>query len=81
MMNAFSIDLEDWFHQLDSDAVPAQSEWAGLECRVLDNAHALLRELELRDVRVTFFVLGWIAERYPELIREVVQRSSCAIFG
>ena len=74
MMNAFSIDLEDWFHQLDSDAVPPQSQWAGLEGRVLDNAHALLREFELRDLRVTFFVLGWVAERYPELVRELVQR-------
>jgi polysaccharide deacetylase family protein (PEP-CTERM system associated) len=73
-MNVFSIDLEDWFHLLDTSAAPSRREWAALESRVERNAHALLTELDVRGIRATFFVLGWIAERYPALVREVAER-------
>jgi polysaccharide deacetylase family protein (PEP-CTERM system associated) len=71
--NLFSIDLEDWFHILDSDASPKMSQWSELESRVETNCQVLLDELEQANVRCTFFVLGWIAENFPELVRRVSQ--------
>ena len=67
----FSIDLEDWFHLLDTDAAPALSSWADQEARVETNAGRLLDVLEQANVRCTFFVLGWIAEQYPALLQRI----------
>lgn len=71
--NLFSIDLEDWFHLLDSDAAPSLNDWGGMEPRVESNTQRLLDELATADVRCTFFVLGWIAEQYPELVRRIAE--------
>lgn len=69
--NLFSVDLEDWFHILDTHAAPPLEAWPRLESRVVANTRETLEALGRHDVRATFFVLGWIAERYPELVREV----------
>lgn len=69
--NLFSIDLEDWFHILDSDAAPRMSQWSEQESRVEKNTQTLLDELERAGVSCTFFVLGWIAENYPDLVRRI----------
>jgi len=69
--NLFSIDLEDWFHILDSVAAPKMSKWREQESRVETNAQKLLDELQRAGVRCTFFVLGWIAEHYPDLVRRI----------
>lgn len=71
--NLFSIDLEDWFHLLDTDAAPPMSTWSEQEARVETNTARLLDELERAQVRCTFFVLGWIADRYPALVRRVAE--------
>ncbi len=68
-VNAFSCELEDWFHILDSDRVPTIDQWDGLALRVERNTEQLLDLLEETDVRATFFCLGWIAEKVPHLIR------------
>jgi polysaccharide deacetylase family protein (PEP-CTERM system associated) len=73
-MNVFSIDLEDWFHLLDTDAAPSFCDWSELESRVEGNARALLAELDHHSVKATFFVLGWVAERHPELVCEIAER-------
>ncbi|MFT5440972.1 MAG: polysaccharide deacetylase family protein (PEP-CTERM system associated) [Myxococcota bacterium] len=70
-LNFFSIDLEDWFHILDSDAAPSMETWTTQEARVEANTQKLLDELEHADVRATFFVLGWIADHYPALVRRI----------
>lgn len=74
MKNAISIDLEDWFcaHNL-SDSVKLQ-DWDQCELRVYDNTKRILALLDAHDTRATFFVLGWIAERLPELVREIKMR-------
>ena len=71
MKNAFTIDLEDWFcsHNL-KDFVPYE-HWENMESRVERNTEALLNLLAKKEVKATFFVLGWIAERYPRLIESV----------
>jgi polysaccharide deacetylase family protein (PEP-CTERM system associated) len=68
-LNAFSCELEDWFHILDSDKVPTIDQWGSLELRVERNTERLLGLLEETGVRATFFCLGWIAERLPQLVR------------
>jgi polysaccharide deacetylase family protein (PEP-CTERM system associated) len=66
-----SIDLEDWFQVYNlSEAIPYE-EWDRCESRVADSTRRLLELFARRDVRATFFVLGWVAERQPDLIREV----------
>jgi polysaccharide deacetylase family protein (PEP-CTERM system associated) len=74
MLNALSIDLEDWFHLLDVESAPPLEEWARLESRVERNTRVFLTILERHRVRATFFVLGWIAERFPGLVRELAEK-------
>jgi polysaccharide deacetylase family protein (PEP-CTERM system associated) len=71
LKNALSIDLEDWFcvHNLSHVIKPA--EWDKCELRIHESTRRVLNLLEKHDTRATFFVLGWIAERAPELIREL----------
>lgn len=69
MLNALSIDLEDWFCAYNL-RIPIQ-DWDKQEFRVVNSTHRLLDLLSKHGVRATFFVLGWVAERAPELIQEV----------
>lgn len=73
-MNLFSVDLEDWFHLLDSPSVPSLERWSALPSRVVKNTLRILDELDAHGVVGTFFVLGWVAEVYPELVAEVASR-------
>jgi polysaccharide deacetylase family protein (PEP-CTERM system associated) len=67
-LNALTVDFEDWYQGLE---IPA-SEWAGYEDRLPASGRALLRILAEENARATFFVLGAVAERHPELVREIV---------
>ena len=69
MLNAMSIDVEDWFHVYNMSGVIPQSEWESCESRVERNTTALLELFGKRGVRATFFTLGWVAERFPHLVR------------
>lgn len=71
---AFTVDVEDYF-QVDafSDVIP-RSAWGGFESRVVANTSRLLDLLDEHEVRGTFFVLGWIAERHAELVRAIAAR-------
>ena len=71
--NALTIDVEDYFQV--SAFVPhiARDEWDSKECRVERNVARILELLDQAHVKATFFTLGWVAERYPQLIRRIVQ--------
>ncbi len=71
MNNAFSVDVEDYFHVTAFADTIDRGSWAQRESRVEHNTRALLELLAERSVRGTFFVLGWVAERHPELVREI----------
>lgn len=73
MKCVFSVDVEDWFHILDLPTTPSLNEWDGLSSRVERNFLHLLEIFEERDVHVTCFFLGWVAERFPHLVREAVR--------
>ncbi len=68
--NVFSIDVEDFFHGKAFRSIP-RSDWPLLTGRVEANVDILLELLERYNVKSTFFFLGWIAERYPNLLRKV----------
>ena len=69
--NAFSVDVEDYFQVAAlAPAIPRES-WADRESRVERNTDRILALLEERGIRGTFFVLGWIAERHPALVRRI----------
>src|SRR6266850_3138677 len=67
-VDAFTIDVEDWFHILDVESTPPLERWATLPSRVEKNFHVILELLAEHGVRATCFFLGWIAERYPHLV-------------
>lgn len=71
--NALTIDVEDYFQVSAFAPHIARSEWNTRECRVERNIDCILEMLALRDTKATFFTLGWIAERYPHLVRQIVR--------
>jgi polysaccharide deacetylase family protein (PEP-CTERM system associated) len=73
IINAMTIDVEDYFQVSAFAPYIARSEWGRRECRVERNVGRLLDLLATHDTKATFFTLGWIAERYPELIRRIVR--------
>lgn len=69
--NALTIDVEDYFQVSAFAPYIERSTWNSLECRVERNVERILEMLASKDIKATFFTLGWIAERYPQLIRQV----------
>lgn len=74
MNNAFTVDVEDYFQVAAFADQIEFSSWGTRECRVERNTVAILDMLSRRKVKGTFFVLGWIAKRYPALVREIAAR-------
>ena len=70
--NALTIDVEDYFQVSAMAPYIRRDEWDSRECRVERNVDRILALLAEHDTRATFFTLGWIAERYPQLVRQIV---------
>jgi len=70
MKNILTVDLEDWFSVEALNNILGPEKWSDLESVVRRNTYKILGLFDRHKVRATFFVLGWIAERYPDLIRE-----------
>ncbi|HEY7727454.1 MAG TPA: XrtA system polysaccharide deacetylase [Candidatus Eisenbacteria bacterium] len=69
-----SVDVEDYFHVSVFDGIVPRSTWGDMESRVSRNTDRLLDIFDEYKVRSTFFILGWVAERYPQLVRTIAQR-------
>lgn len=69
-MNILTFDIEDWFHINDSTWTPHE-KWHTLESRVVKNTHTLLETLREHNITATFFVMGWIAEHFPQLLHQI----------
>lgn len=69
-MNILTIDIEDWFHLLDDKIVP-KSSWESRELRINKNTDLILDALISRKQKATFFVLGWIAMKFPSIVRKI----------
>jgi len=73
-MNILTFDIEEWFHLLDNDSTKTIKEWKTFEVRIHENMGRIFNLLEKHNQKATFFCLGWIAETYPEIIKEIVNR-------
>jgi len=70
MPSMFTVDVEDWFHILELPATPKLAEWDALPSRVERNFHVLLDLFAETGTKVTCFFLGYVAQRFPHLVRE-----------
>jgi peptidoglycan-N-acetylglucosamine deacetylase len=71
-MKILTFDIEEWFHILDNDATKTEVEWEGFESRIhgnMDKIHGMLG-----NQKATFFCLGWVARKYPEVLKEIDRR-------
>ncbi len=71
--NALTIDVEDYFQVSAFAPYIERGKWDSRECRVEANVDRILALLAEHDVKATFFTLGWVAQRYPELVRRIVK--------
>jgi polysaccharide deacetylase family protein (PEP-CTERM system associated) len=72
--NALTIDVEDYFHVSAFASQVSRAQWDRLPCRVERNVDAILAMLAEHGTRATYFMLGWVAERYPALVRRIVEQ-------
>lgn len=71
LVNAFTVDVEDYFQVSGFERDIARSTWDSYESRVESNTERLLGLLAEHEVRGTFFILGWVAERFPGLVERI----------
>jgi polysaccharide deacetylase family protein (PEP-CTERM system associated) len=71
VVNGLSVDVEDWFQVGAFEKTIARADWDGLEHRVEANTDRVLALFGAAGVQATFFTLGWVAKRYPALIRRI----------
>ena len=69
--NALTVDVEDYFHVAAFDATVSPAQWPGFPQRVARNTEILLQQFDKHQAKATFFILGWVAERYPELVKQI----------
>jgi polysaccharide deacetylase family protein (PEP-CTERM system associated) len=72
LKNAMTVDVEDYFQVSAFESHIAKNQWDTLPHRVDRNTHRVLDIFEKHGVKATFFTLGWVAERYPELVKRIV---------
>ncbi len=72
LLNAMSVDIEDWFQVGAFETVIDHADWDQLEHRVERNTKAVLALFDEAGIKATFFILGWVAERYPALMQQIV---------
>lgn len=70
-MKILTFDIEEWFHILDNDSTKTLREWSNFESRIHTNMDKIFDLLEKSNLKATFFVVGWIAEKYPEIIKKI----------
>lgn len=68
---AFTVDVEDYFHVSAFASMIRPEDWDQYECRIERSTRQILELAAKHSTRGTFFVLGWVAERYPQLVREI----------
>lgn len=69
--HAMTVDVEDYFHVAAFNKVINPESWEQWPCRVEQNTHKLLELFSDHNIKITFFILGWVAERYPGLVKTI----------
>ncbi|NPA51303.1 MAG: DUF3473 domain-containing protein [Aquificae bacterium] len=70
-MNILTFDIEEWFHIIDIPNIKGEKHWESLEVRIHKNIDRILELLYIKNQKATFFCLGWIGEKYPEVIKKI----------
>jgi polysaccharide deacetylase family protein (PEP-CTERM system associated) len=71
--NAMTVDVEDYYQVSAFERYVSRDDWSSQESRVERNMHRILDMFSEHDVKATFFTLGWIAERHPQMVRRLVE--------
>ncbi|MBN2580003.1 MAG: sugar transferase [Pirellulales bacterium] len=74
MLNVFTVDVEDYYHVSAFEKCIPRQQWDRWESRVEVNTRRILRLLDRYQVKATFFVLGWVGKRHPQLVQEIHSR-------
>lgn len=72
IVNIMTVDVEDYFQVSAMESVIARDSWDSISCRVENNTHKILDMFARHEAKATFFVLAWVAERYPALVKRIV---------
>lgn len=70
-VNVLTFDVEEWFHVLDNESTKTEAEWARYETRIYKNMDRIFNFLQRKDQKATFFCLGWIAQKYPDILKRI----------
>lgn len=70
-MNILTFDVEEWFHILDNDSTKTEKEWSNYETRLHINMEKIFDLLERKNQKATFFCLGWVGRKYPDIIKKI----------
>lgn len=70
-MNILTFDIEEWFHLLDFEATSSDENWDKFEVRIYDNVNRIFQILDETDTKASFFFVGWIARKYPDIVRMI----------
>ena len=70
-MNILTFDLEDWFHLLEHEDTKSPEQWNHFPSRLEYNTEVILNLLQDHNAHATFFVLGWIAEKFPQIVKKI----------
>ena len=71
-INAMTVDVEDYFQVSAFEGIIDRSLWDNIPCRVEGNTDRILNLFAEKEIKATFFTLGWVAERYPDLVKRIV---------
>ena len=70
-MNILTFDVEDWFHILDNPETKDEKQWLKLESRIHQNMDTIFSKLDEHNQKATFFCIGWVARKYPDIIKKI----------
>lgn len=70
-MNILTFDIEEWFHILDNESTKGEDQWRKYEYRLAKNTDRILALLQDENQTATFFVLGWVARKFPQIVRQI----------
>lgn len=72
MVNAMTVDVEDYFQVSAFEGTVRREDWENIPCRVEANTDRILALFDSHGVKATFFMLGWVAQRYPAMVRRIL---------
>ena len=70
-MKILTFDIEEWFHILDNKSTKTETNWNTYEERINRNMDKVFQFLKINNLKATFFVVGWIAEKYPHIVKKI----------